>query len=434
MFRITSVGAVILFVLISYFLLKSPSFLLPLTAFLAISTASASATSETACIPFVASSLTPNETAWTNGVRVAWCLDHQTYCYTGTLDTGSTGVILSAADLENYNKTDASRYPVGWQFLTSSKILYSGNWIPRNLTFPTASHDGGNSTTSVTAEVPILAVTKKVICPGYNLTTDKADCPASANVTGEVDMPVHIVYLGVGFGRQYNGQPQGNPDKNPFLNIIAINGNPISADDIHTGYVVTDEGVQVGLTENITEGFEEGMIKLEKQTEYSNDPRDWSQTGARISVTQSANPSSNSSSYVNGTILVDTGVAQMYLTVPPSMSVKRTIQESTSTGKNVSVLVDGQTVSVLFGLTDSNSSANDDDRVEKGYSFVVGDEDDEVVPPQVITTVSSSKAPFVNTGRRFMRRYDILFDAKEGWFGVRAKENKVQVEIDIPDI
>lgn len=419
------------FLLISY-CLKSSTFLKPLTVFLSIS--SVSATSQTALIPYTASSLFPNETVWTNAVRVAWCLDHQAYCYNGTLDTGSTGILLSAADLENYNETAAALYPVGWQFLTSSKILYSGNWIPRNLTFPTASKDGGNATTTnVTAEVPILAVTKKVTCPGYNITTDGAECPANANATGETDMPVQIVYLGVGFGRQYNGQPQGNPDKNPFLNIIAINGEPTSADEMHAGYVVTNEGIQVGLTSESTKGFEEGKVKLVKQKEYSNDTRDWSQTGACISVTNSSSiaASTPSTACVNGTILVDTGIAQMYLTIPPSMPVTRMSQESASRpGTNVSVLADGQTVSVQFGLSANNPSLDrgggdvapsQDIGIQKGYSFVVGDFKDEVVPSQVITTVSRSKAPFVNTGRHFLRMYDVLFDARDGWFGVKVK-------------
>lgn len=424
MFPITSALAVLFFLLLSYLLNTYPSFssatdiLSSFTALLpSFPVSRTSAINYTAFIPFVPSSLTPDELPWTNPVRIPWCLDHQPYCYTGILDTGSTGVLLSAADLTNYNRSLASVYPIGWEFLTSSKILYIGNWIPRNLTFPTGTK---NSSTNITANVPILAVTKKVICPGYNIKKDGPECPPSANGTGEIDMPVHIVYLGVGFGRQYNGKPQGTPDKNPFLNIVAINDEPVP--QMHEGYIITDEGIHIGLTDENSKRFQ--RVKLTKQTAYSDDDRDWAQTGSCISVAKDRNNFPDSEC-VNGTMLVDTGVAQMYLTIPPSIPVIRIRKESPSRpGTDVSVLTDDQIVDVDFG-----NSASRESMEYSGYMFFVGHVENEVAPTQVITTVSNITAPFVNTGRHLLRRYNVLFDARDGWYGVRysvrwQKENK----------
>jgi len=223
-------------------------------------------------------------------------------------------------------------------------------------------------------------------------------------------------------GRQYNGQLQGNPDKNPFLNIIAIDDKPISPSQMHMGYVITDEGVHIGLTYENSKGFD-GLVKLVRQSGYSVDERDWVQTGACITVSAGRGSSPRC---VNASMLVDSGIAQMYLTIPPSIPVHRIPQESASRpGVNVSVLADNQTVSVRFG---SDSIQNHRYGKDLGYEFVVGDDGDEVVPSQVITTLSNVTAPFVNTGRHFLRRFDVLFDAKDGWFGVRRKVDSVEVE------
>lgn len=409
-----SVTAIILCLLASYLFEIYPSSESSHITLFSISTILPSSNMRTVFIPFLSSSLSP-EAPWTKPVRVHWRLDNQSFGYHGTVDTGSTGVILSAADLEGYNRTEASAYPVGWQFLTSSKILYVGNWIPRTLTFFTGN--AGN----ITVVVPILAVTKKVICPGYN-KNDGPVCPPSANGT-EIDMPEHIVYLGIGFGRQYNGQVQGNPDKNPFLNIVAINGEPISPSQMHTGYVITDEGIHIGLTNDNTKGFEK--IKLIKQTAYSDDDRDWTQTASCITVGKGKH---SPPACVNATMLVDTGITQMYLTIPTSIPVHRVPSESPSRpGVKVPVLANNHTVSVQFGSRAGTRSSTDGKDSRLGYSFMVGDEEEDVVPTQVITTVSNIIAPFANTGRHFLRRYDVMFDAKEGWFGVRRKSGQEKI-------
>src|SRR5437660_7231460 len=43
--------------------------------------------------------------------------------YKPVIDTGSCGFMISAADLPDWNITWAHTFPLGWEFLSSSKIL-----------------------------------------------------------------------------------------------------------------------------------------------------------------------------------------------------------------------------------------------------------------------------------------------------------------------
>lgn len=317
-----------------------------------------------------------------------------TQAYHPVIDTGTCGLIVSAAEFPNWTPELAEKHPVGYEYLSSSKKLYVGNWIQRDIQFLQAD---------VTTSIPILVVTKRYICQGYK-TTDGPNC---ASPTETIDMPTQISLMGVGFGRQFDGQPQGNPDKNAFLNVINIRGTPITnISPFRTGYKITKEGVTLGLTANNTAGF--NFTELDKGV--TQDPRDWAPIPACICV--NALPCVS----VNATALIDTGIEQMYLTIPPSIHIETHTEASRSTGANVTVLDDGQLVQIQFGSLGRSSS---------GYSFKVGDKDSVergTAPPQVIATRSSTKNPFVNTGRHFFRGFDVIFDAAGGRYGFKTIE------------
>ncbi|MET0402524.1 MAG: hypothetical protein ABW123_08975 [Cystobacter sp.] len=309
--------------------------------------------------------------------------------YSVTMDTGSTGIMLSAKSLPGYSPEVAARYPKGWEFLSSSKRLWVGHWIPKEVTF---TGDGG---VPVTAKVPVLAVEQEVICPEYT-SDDKATCPGqtlSAASDG-------IAYMGVGFGREHDGQPQGTPDKNPFLNISQIAGKPVAPGTMRGGYLITAEGVHVGLTAKNASGF--GFIQLIR-TPASIDPRDWAQAPICVVV--------NESTCMAGSVLVDSGIPQMYLTVTSEVPTHPAHDLSGSKSKMVPVLDNG--VQVIVNFPDDKASAG-------SYKFTVQDPPptDSMAPAQVITT-ANGKTVFVNTGRHFLRGYDVLFDAEGGLFGLK---------------
>ncbi|TVY83902.1 hypothetical protein LSUE1_G001731 [Lachnellula suecica] len=339
-----------------------------------------------ALIPFwnVSSTSPP----FTDGPRVAFKVDTQ--MYNPVIDTGSCGLIVSAAEFPNWTPELAAQHPVGYEYLSSSRKLYVGNWIPKTIHFLQAN---------VTASIPILVVSKRYICPGYNSTSDGPKCTFP---TETIDMPTKISLLGVGFGRQFDGQPQGNPDKNIFLNVASIDGTPITpTSPFHTGYKITAEGVILGLTANNTAGF--SFTNLKKG--MTDDAHDWAPIPACIRVGNVPCVA------VNTTAMIDTGIDQMYLTLPTAMPVKTHTEPSRSTGANVTVLDDGQVVEVQFG----ESGAAD-------YGFRVGDTilvGKGTAPPQVIVTRSSTKKPYVNTGRHFLRGFEVVFDAVGGRYGFK---------------
>ncbi|AVT14374.1 hypothetical protein [Paracidovorax avenae] len=331
-----------------------------------------------------------------------------------TMDTGSTGVVISAADLPGYSDDEAG--PAGWEFLSSSKRLWVGRWVVRDLVFRAAEGD-------VVARVPVLAVQKEMICPCWD---EKANQPVCEQPTKTTVRPKGIVYMGVGFGREHDGQPQGTPDKNPLLNLVAIDGRPVREGEVHAGYIVTKSGVHAGLTPANAAGF--GATRLQPGSLLANgqpassDPRDWQQASMAVSVAGRAPEA--------GSVLVDTGIAQMYLTVadPASLPTQQ-IPNPSRPGHTSNGLKEGTPVQVLFPDAQAPVAR---------YVFNAGGAG---APRAVLvnrppsgsasstcaagsTVAQGASAPFgrpafVNTGMNLLQQYDVLFDAEGGWFGLR---------------
>ena len=302
------------------------------------------------------------------------------------MDTGSTGVVISAADLPGWSADKVAAYPRGWEFLSSSKRLWVGRWVPTAVAFVDAA--GAELARS---EVPILVVDTELNCPGYDVKTSPGTCAAPK---ATISMPKGIAYMGVGFGREGNGQTQGTPDKNPLLNLAAIDGRPIAPATYRRGYVVTRDGVHVGLTPANTGGFR--FAKLGKQG--PNGPLDWPQAPMRVAAgSLPAQP---------GALLIDTGIPTMYLGVADPAALKTQTQTNANDKAQSKVLAPGQTVTITVPTQPVTTLA-----------FTTG-QGDAIAPTQVLVN-SPMPTAFVNTGRHALRGFDVLFDADGGWFGLR---------------
>jgi len=317
--------------------------------------------------------------------------------FTVTMDTGSTGVVISAVDLPGYSRNEEARKAnEGWEYLSSSKRLWIGHWVMRDLVFNPGADE-------VIARVPVLAVEKEMICPNWD---EKVNLPDCEKPTETKESPPGIAYMGVGFGREHDGQPQGTPDKNPLLNIASIDGKPVAPGSMRSGYIVTAKGVHVGLTRANTTGF--SYVKLQGRSlnaagqPASSDPRDWPQATMAVSV--------NGAPAQTGAVLVDTGIAQMYLTVSNPSALPTTAIPNPSRK--------GATATGLANSTEVKVSFPDDAAPVAEYRFQVGSPQ---APTAVIVTRPSDQA-FVNTGRHMLRQFDVLFDADGGWFGLRRNE------------
>jgi hypothetical protein len=309
--------------------------------------------------------------------------------YHPIIDTGTCGFVVSANGFPDWNSSSASAYPVGWEFLSSSKRLYSGHWIPKDIYFT-------NSDVRVKSSIPILAVEAVTVCPNYNETTDTNVCPTPTNSTAPVvtPMPTGIQVMGVGFGREADGQPQGTPDKNAFLNVQSIDGIPVLHDPLfRNGYIIAKDGVTIGLTEANTAGMNFSKLTLRPN---AIDSQDWSSVQACMSV--------DGANCTIGPALIDTGVAQMYMTLPLGTKVNRTITP---------LLNNGSTVDVRIGIPGDIVAAE---------HFIVGDAagiNEGVVPSSVRLSLADPirNPPHVNTGRHFLRAWKVSFDACGGFMG-----------------
>jgi hypothetical protein len=315
------------------------------------------------------------------------------------VDTGSTGLLVGAPILPSVDsKIGVSAH----HFFTSSKILYVGRLVELPISFD------GEAGSYATAKVPILVVDKSWRCPWYSPEKDSFECPPGPNGEMAVERDTsNITYMGVGFGRNHpsDGMPIATPRVNPFLNIVAINGLSVSSKSMRAGYIVTTKGIELGLTPNNTQGFI--FDKLQPGWGHAEDPRDWSMAEMCFSV--------NGTGRNCGAVLVDTGIAQMYIRADEGVSIPTvTIRNPNKHGyaKMVRRVKRGTKITVDFPTIGDQGVS---------YSFIIGE--GSPIEPNFVVPGRSGYPPFVNTGRNFLHGHSVAFDAVGGRFGYRPVQH-----------
>jgi hypothetical protein len=355
--------------------------------------------SVTQCIPFA--NFQP--VSFTDPPKLNFSIAGDSTIHTVTMDTGSVGVAMSATNIPNYEvlKTAPGAKP-GTQFLSSSKVLWVGTWVPMTVTL----YDRANNKVA-TSEVFILGVEKSGTCDSYQ--HDQQICP---------DLPAPakpVLYMGVGFGQEADFQPQGTPDKNVLLNLRSVNGQPIADGSLNAGYIIGRQGIQVGLTAANTSGF-----RFAKLTPYAQYPGDWMMPQGCIAVNPEVNRDANGPICTSANILVDTGIPQSYVTLPPTIQFDTVEQTDLSEPtKTVKVLAPKTSVAVNI------PNAADPIAID---AFLVGagapNEPAQVIPSSTEPPPPApKKTPFINTGRHFLRQYQFLYDAKQGYVGMKDQPN-----------
>lgn len=284
-----------------------------------------------------------------------------------------------------------------YQYLSSSHILYTGCWINRNVWF---NHlDTGTGNHKVQAKVPILVVTRKITCPGYRIGVDGFNCPSPLVVITNPDPPRMI---GIGFGRTADGQPEGTPDKNPLLNVVAIRDVAVDLSSgystYHPGYIISKEGLQVGLTatnyDSASFGSREAALPLSVSTCVgSSTPIHLCQRNELpgcLSIDNVPSPCLPIS------VLLDTGLNQSYIRVPSSITYST--HDDPSDNSTTSVLDNGQHVHVELGVPQ---------RASEDYTTGFASP---VLPARVYNYHDDARAPFVNTGRHVYKAWKTAFD------------------------
>jgi hypothetical protein len=277
------------------------------------------------------------------------------------IDSGSTGIVVAARMIPNFEELPS--LGEGRLTYSSSGRINIGKWVVTPVTLV-----GRNGAAVTTEPMPVLAVTQ-------------VRCMTHARRCTPRDAPRNIAMVGVGFARERDHQSQSTPEKNPLLRVASDGG------ERRRGYVLTAHGVHVGLTGANTRGNFQ-FVKLARDPSLP----DWSPVPACISLNGQMPPAC-------GTLLMDTGVSAMYITLPPS-------QAGSATGS----LPPGTDVSIRIGTADSSSEL---------YRFKV-DGDSPLAPQGTHLRVSPTRV-FVNTSYRFLNGFDLLYDADGGYVGFRAR-------------
>ncbi|KAL5121648.1 hypothetical protein ACEQ8H_000334 [Pleosporales sp. CAS-2024a] len=309
------------------------------------------------------------------------------------VDTGSCGCLVGAPKLPNLGLDvgDPAHH-----FFTSSKILYVG----RLVTLPVHFH--GEARALATANIPVLVVDKSWKCPWYRPGQDSFDCPPGPNGESAAERDTaKITYMGVGFGRNYprDGMPIAAPRTNAFLNIAVIDGLLTASKTMRYGYIVTTQGVHVGLTSKNTQGFV--FQTLAPGLTHDKDPRDWAMAQMCFSV--------NGKGANCGQLLVDTGIAQSYIKserIIPNITIRNPDKDGYA--KMVTRVKPGTNLTFALPFFEDEATS---------FSFTVGG--GSVIEPNFVVPGVATSTPFVNTGRNLLRGYSIAFDAVEGRFGLR---------------
>jgi hypothetical protein len=314
------------------------------------------------------------------------------------VDTGSTGTLIGAPILPNISSTAGTP---AHHFFTSSKILYVGRLVELSMDFV------GEHGSYATAIVPVLVVDKSWRCPWYDPSEDRFKCPPGPNGEEPVERSTsNITYMGVGFGRNgpKDGMPYATPSINPFLNIKAIDGDLFPQVSMRAGYIVSTKGIQLGLTPKNTRRF--AFMDLERGL-HAEDPREWAMAKMCFSI--------NDEGRNCGVVLVDTGIAQMYIRAEEGVSIPTVfIPNPNPNGHTKMVKRVKPGTKITVGMPSLGRPAT-------SYSFVVGDKTP--IEPSYIFPQLPERPPYINTGRHLLFDYSIAFDAVGGRFGFRPVGN-----------
>ncbi len=283
-----------------------------------------------------------------------------------TVDTGSLGVAVPGDELGPNAVGPAGP---SYKYYDSSGFEYVGYLYLTPLTLRT------DSGTVTTIPIRVLAVFSSGCYPGSGCTTPPD--------------PDAFHYLGVGFDR--NTPSPSSPFASPTDNALLQLASDGPGADVAPGYILGGTGVTLGLSASDVAGFT--TVPL---TASSSVPGDWLTAPGFASVT----PSGDTPQPQAGTVLVDTGITDMFVNGPEG-----TFHELDPTAA----------VGVMIGTSPTSPALS--------YSFDAGVGRTPAATgmnPSSVGLMSTSPGVYVNTGRHVLFQYDVLFDARRGLFGVQA--------------
>ena len=313
---------------------------------------------------------------------------------TTSLDTGSRGFYVTQNLLPSGINLDGV---AGSIFYWSSGRQFNGTWVTTTVSFLDSINSNTGQKAPAQAIVPVLIVESIACLPGS--WPNSCGTPIVIPTTESTDLK--DTNMGVGFDRTgYQQVPENNQNNqqyNPFLNL-----KQMKSGNMRAGYILGLQNVQLGLTQtNISGSFAYGKLVPTGYSQVPGSPPDWQPATGNVTLTLN---NGESTTYPIGEAVVDIGISDMLLT----------LQDQPTSG-----VLSGETVTV--SLLGSNGSAS--------YTFKSGESVTPLAPSQVDWTAvqpglfSQNQVPFannfVNTGRDVLNCFDYLYDATDGYVGLR---------------
>jgi hypothetical protein len=333
-----------------------------------------------------------------------------------SVDTGTCGIVTNH-NRTNLHVSEETSSNEGQEWLSSSKILYIGYWVPRNVTF-VHSKPG-----VVKTYQPVLAVTKKLVNCVWWEPSYGNDCPGA---TEETDFIISII--GIGYGRSYDGQPQGLPDKNPLLKIDSIDSVALnSIPTFHPGWRVDEKGIQVGLLDSIwndpsrptrTDVQLPTPIPPPPPATLGRNPHfDWQEVRGCVKFPPITG-SGASTPCISVALLLDTGINWSSIRVDSTTAVS--VRDATTKHVKTDQIVD------VFAVSPAVTS-----RVQLYKFTTTGSEPAACYWTPEYTSVTSDpehgRRNFTNTGRRAFRVWGFTFDPVNGRVGFQRRADTCAV-------
>lgn len=318
---------------------------------------------------------------------------------TTPLDTGSRGFFVTQNLL-----FPASYVPVGTHgsiFYWSSGRRFNGVWVTTSVRYLDALDSNSGESVMATATIPVLIV-QSITCESGNWP-NSCGTPMTNPTIESTDE--HTLNMGIGFDRtgyqQVPDDNQNNQQYNPFLNLEVMKSGQMRA-----GYILGLNNVQLGLTTaNTAGGYAFGKLAPTGYSQVAGSPPDWQPATGNVTLTING----QESVYPTGEAVIDIGIADMLLT----------LENQPTSGQ----LVNG---TVTVSLLGSNGTAI--------YAFNPSESTPQATAPSSVnwtaaqTGVFSQNQPpfannFVNTGRDVLNCFNYLYDAQDGYIGLKLLVN-----------
>lgn len=220
------------------------------------------------------------------------------------IDTGSTGLAIGYMHIKN--STDLTPAEIEQYQLEPNYISYnsSGNVPVGKWVYALVQLTLANPPVTI-PRVPVLAV-QKMCKAASNSMEPEQSCVNGPSVPSDCSLQnqnrdLHAVctigMMGVGFNR---GPSMGTWQVNPFLNA-----QPMIGGTMQRGYIVTRNGVRLGMRQEDIGGFQFQSLTSIKP------PYEWKQASGCVSITGGG--VEDPGTQVCGDILMDTGVDSMFL-------------------------------------------------------------------------------------------------------------------------